>query len=158
MCSCILTRLIAYHIPLNPILHLIWPELTLSKLHQSGRRRRTEGNRVRAFELHTLHCLTTARPTVRGKIAWTCKYVKWNTVPYQFSLTGLPYDEYVRFRILKEERMTKIVFWGAALCSVAETCRHYFPSEESRATGFIALKIHRPRPGLNKRTLGRQAR
>jgi hypothetical protein len=30
----------------------------------------------------------------------------------------------------------------------------YFPSEGRRATDFITLKIHRPRPGLNPRTLG----
>jgi hypothetical protein len=48
-------------------------------------------------------------------------------------------------------------------CSeVSSTCRKsttwdrrlYFPSEGRRATDFITLKIHRPRPGLNPRTLG----
>jgi hypothetical protein len=29
----------------------------------------------------------------------------------------------------------------------------YFPSEGRRAADFIALKIHRPRPGMNPRTL-----
>jgi hypothetical protein len=49
------------------------------------------------------------------------------------------------------------------LCSYGSfTCRKsttwdrwlYFPSEGRRATDFITLKIHRPRPGLKTRTLG----
>jgi hypothetical protein len=32
--------------------------------------------------------------------------------------------------------------------------RLYFPSEGRRAADFITIKIHRPRPGLNPRTLG----
>jgi hypothetical protein len=34
------------------------------------------------------------------------------------------------------------------------TRRLYFPSEGKRATDFIALKNHRPRPGLSPQTLG----
>jgi hypothetical protein len=38
---------------------------------------------------------------------------------------------------------------------VAKQMKHgRFPSEGRRAADFITLKIHRPRPGLNPRTLG----
>jgi hypothetical protein len=46
--------------------------------------------------------------------------------------------------------------WGSFTCRKFTTWdrRLYFPSEGRRATDFIALKIHRPRPSLNPRTLG----
>jgi hypothetical protein len=43
---------------------------------------------------------------------------------------------------------------AAEFCLRAWDRRLYFPSEGRRATDFITLKIHRPRPGLNPRTLG----
>jgi hypothetical protein len=47
-------------------------------------------------------------------------------------------------------------FAGSFTCRKSATCdrRLYFPSEGRRAADFITLKIHRPRPGLNPRTLG----
>jgi hypothetical protein len=41
-----------------------------------------------------------------------------------------------------------------SLTSTTWDRRLYFPSEGRRAADFITLKIHRPRPGLNPRTLG----
>jgi hypothetical protein len=45
---------------------------------------------------------------------------------------------------------------GSFTCRESTTWdrRLYFPSEGRRAADFITLKIHRPRPGLNPRTLG----
>jgi hypothetical protein len=45
---------------------------------------------------------------------------------------------------------------GSFTCRKSTTWdrRLYFTSEGRRTTDFITLKIHRPRPGLNPRTLG----
>jgi hypothetical protein len=72
-------------------------------------------------------------------------------------------------RLSRRSRETRVRKWllnfadEHLLCSYGSfTCRKsttwdrrlYFPSEGRRATDFITLKIHRPRPSLNPRTLG----
>jgi hypothetical protein len=59
----------------------------------------------------------------------------WLRCVYQFSVVSVP-------------NVLKSMTWDRQL---------YFPSEGRRAADFITLKIQRPRPGLNPRTLGPMA-